>query len=161
MTRVWVNRCQDGGIIGDCIRHAQRFGKVGGARLFLIAVMSGFAATSSPSHRSCAASPAQACATLRCRHLAMPERIITVVFKDLAPDTMYAYRVGTRGSWSEWNQFLTARRDPESFSFISFGDPQEEIRSKCSRIFRAAYKKAPDADFWHFVGDLVDNGDRD
>jgi len=31
----------------------------------------------------------------------------------------------------------------------------------CSRIFRAAYKKAPDAAFWLFVGDLVDNGDKD
>ena len=84
-----------------------------------------------------------------------------VVFEGLAPDTMYAYRVGADGAWSEWNHFQTASREPESFSFIYFGDPQEEIRSKCSRVFRAAYKKAPDADFWHFVGDLVDNGDRD
>ena len=85
----------------------------------------------------------------------------TVVFDGLAPDTMYAYRVGASGAWSEWSQFQTASCYPESFSFIYFGDPQEEIQSKCSRVFRAAYKKAPDADFWHFVGDLVDNGDQD
>jgi len=85
----------------------------------------------------------------------------TVVFEGLAPDTMYAYRVGASGAWSEWNQFQTASREADVFSFIYFGDPQEEIKSKCSRIFRAAYRKAPHADFWHFVGDLVDNGDRD
>jgi 3',5'-cyclic AMP phosphodiesterase CpdA len=84
-----------------------------------------------------------------------------VVLDALAPDTLYAYRVGTEGAWSEWSQFITASRGPAPFTFVYFGDPQEEVKSKCSRIFRAAYKKAPDADFWHFVGDLVDNGDRD
>jgi acid phosphatase type 7 len=86
---------------------------------------------------------------------------LTVVFEDLAPDTVYAYRVGAEGAWSEWNQFKTASRGPAPFSFVYFGDPQEEILSKCSRVFRAAYKQAPDADFWHFVGDLVDHGDQD
>jgi acid phosphatase type 7 len=84
-----------------------------------------------------------------------------VVFEGLAPDTLYAYRVGADGAWSEWNQFKTAKAKPAPFAFIYFGDPQEEIRSKCSRVFRTAYKQAPDADFWHFVGDLVDDGDRD
>lgn len=84
-----------------------------------------------------------------------------VVLEDLAPDSLYAYRVGADGAWSEWNQFKTASRGPVPFSFVYFGDPQEEIRSKCSRVFRAAYKQAPDADFWHFVGDLVDDGDQD
>ena len=83
------------------------------------------------------------------------------VFEGLEPDTMYAYRVGANEAWSEWNQFKTAQDKPSPFTFIYFGDPQEEIRSKCSRVFRAAYKQAPDADFWHFVGDLVDNGDQD
>ncbi|BBO83711.1 phosphoesterase [Desulfosarcina ovata subsp. sediminis] len=84
-----------------------------------------------------------------------------VVFDALAPDTVYAYRVGATGAWSEWNQFTTASSKPAPFKFVTFGDPQEEVRSKCSRVFRAAYQHAPDADFWHFVGDLVDNGDRD
>ena len=84
-----------------------------------------------------------------------------VVFEGLEPDTLYAYRVGAEDSWSEWNQFKTASRGPAPFSFVYFGDPQVEIRSKCSRVFRAAYRKAPDAHFWHFVGDLVDDGDRD
>ena len=85
----------------------------------------------------------------------------SAVFEGLLPDTVYAYRVGAEGAWSEWNQFKTASGGPAPFSFVFFGDPQEEIRSKCSRVFRVAYKQAPDADFWHFVGDLVDDGDQD
>jgi len=85
----------------------------------------------------------------------------SAVFEALTPDTLYAYRVGTDDNWSEWNQFKTAGRSGDPFKFIYFGDPQENIKSMCSRIFRGAYKKAPDAKFWLFVGDLVDNGDKD
>jgi hypothetical protein len=85
----------------------------------------------------------------------------SAVFNALKPDTLYAYRVGTDDNWSEWNQFKTACKDNDPFSFVYFGDPQEDVKSMCSRIFRAAYKKAPDADFWFFIGDLVDNGDKD
>ncbi len=84
-----------------------------------------------------------------------------VVFKSLKPDTLYAYRVGAKKHWSEWNQFQTASTSHEPFKFVYLGDPQEKIKSMCSRIFRAAYKKAGDADFWLFAGDLVDDGDRD
>ena len=83
------------------------------------------------------------------------------VFTSLSPDTLYAYRVGDGQHWSEWNQFKTASDTLSPFTFVYFGDPQEEVRSMCSRIFRTAYKTAPDAAFWHFIGDLVDNGDKD
>ena len=85
----------------------------------------------------------------------------SVVFRSLEPDTIYAYRVGDGQHWSEWNQFKTASKTHKPFKFIYFGDPQNDIKSLCSRIFRAAYKKAPDAAFWHFVGDLVNNGNVD
>jgi predicted phosphodiesterase len=85
----------------------------------------------------------------------------SAVFEALKPDTIYAYRVGTYDNWSEWNQFKTACTSDAPFKFVYFGDPQENVKSMCSRIFRAAYKKAPDADFWLFVGDLVTNGDKD
>lgn len=84
-----------------------------------------------------------------------------VIFEGLEPETRYAYRVGAEQAWSEWNHFETAGTASSPFSFVYFGDPQEEVLSKCARVFRAAFKKAPEADFWHFVGDLVDNGDRD
>ncbi|MBW2219683.1 MAG: metallophosphoesterase family protein, partial [Deltaproteobacteria bacterium] len=85
----------------------------------------------------------------------------SAVFRDLEPNTMYAYRVGTDGYWSEWNQFKTAGKSHDPFKFAYLGDPQNHIKSMCSRIFRSAYKKAPDARFWLFVGDLVNNGDND
>ncbi len=85
----------------------------------------------------------------------------SVIFQSLEPDTLYAYRVGDGTHWSEWNQFRTAHQRPTPFKFVYFGDPQEQVLSMCSRIFRTAYKTAPDAAFWHFVGDLVDNGDKD
>jgi len=85
----------------------------------------------------------------------------SAVFKGLEPKTLYAYRVGDKDNWSEWNQFKTAGAGSEPFTFVYFGDPQKEIKSICSRTFRAAYKAAPEAAFWHFTGDLVDNGDKD
>lgn len=82
----------------------------------------------------------------------------SVIFKSLMPDKKYAYRVGDGEHWSEWNQFKTACKTNEPFTFVYFGDPQNDIKSKCSRIFRAAYQKAPDANFWLFVGDLINYG---
>ncbi len=85
----------------------------------------------------------------------------SVVVRHLKPDTLYAYRVGADNTWSEWNQFRTAGKNQKSFSFIYLGDVQNNVKSMCSRIFRAAYQKAPLANFWFFVGDLVNNGDKD
>jgi acid phosphatase type 7 len=80
----------------------------------------------------------------------------SVVFTELQPNTLYAYRVGDGQRWSEWNQFRTASVQPEPFQFINFGDPQTDIFSLCSRVFRSAYSKAPNARFWQFTGDIVD-----
>lgn len=85
----------------------------------------------------------------------------SAVFKHLLPDTRYVYRVGADGNFSEWNLFRTAQKNFEPFSFIYFGDPQNQIKSRCSLLFRGAYKKEPNADFWLFVGDLVNRADSD
>jgi len=85
----------------------------------------------------------------------------SVIVKNLTPETLYAYRVGSNEGWSEWNQFRTASATLKPFKFLYFGDPQNEIESLCSRVFRAAYKKAPDAAFWAFVGDTVNHGEYD
>lgn len=73
----------------------------------------------------------------------------------LSPNTMYIYRVGGDSVWSEWNQFRTADSLSSPFSFIFFGDPQDELRDKCSRVFREAYRTAPGAKFWLFSGDIT------
>jgi hypothetical protein len=80
----------------------------------------------------------------------------SLTFTDLSPGTMYAYRVGDGTNWSEWFHFSTARAEPEPFSFIYFGDAQNEIRSLWSRVIRQAYSDAPKAKFLLHAGDLVD-----
>lgn len=85
----------------------------------------------------------------------------TLFFDTLTPNTVYAYRVGDGTIWSEWNQFRTAEAGDVPFQFVYLGDPQNDIHSICSRVFRMAYQKAPAARFWLMVGDLVNNGEKD
>lgn len=90
-----------------------------------------------------------------------PTHYHSVVFEELKPDTLYAWRVqGDRGNWSEWFQTRTAPRDGP-VSFVYFGDAQNGIRSHWSRVIRKANEVAPDADFFLHAGDLVQKGDSD
>ncbi len=85
----------------------------------------------------------------------------SVNFTNLTPNTLYAYRVGNGAQWSEWFQFRTAHDRPEPFSFIYFGDAQNNIRSLWSRAIRSAILESPKARFLIHAGDLVDHGDSD
>lgn len=85
----------------------------------------------------------------------------TVNFEKLTPGTKYCYRVGDGGNWSEWYQFTTAKSEPEAFSFIYFGDAQNDLRSLWSRVIREAYRDAPKAKFMIHAGDLVNSAERD
>jgi hypothetical protein len=78
-----------------------------------------------------------------------------VIFENLQPGTKYAYRVGDGEKWSEWFQFRTSLTRDEAFSFLYFGDVQNEIKSLGSRTIRQAYTHFPEADFMLFAGDLV------
>ncbi len=80
------------------------------------------------------------------------------MFKDLKADTLYSYRVGGDSSWSEWNNFHTASDKPAPFSFLYFGDAQNDISSMWSRVVRAAVLNAPGARFMVHAGDLVAEG---
>ena len=85
----------------------------------------------------------------------------SVEFTDLKPDTMYAYRVsGGNGEWSEWYQTKTAAEEGP-LEFIYVGDAQNALRTHWSRLIRAAFQKAPEADFILHAGDLVDHASRD
>lgn len=84
-----------------------------------------------------------------------------VTFKELKPSTLYAYRVGGAGHWSEWFQFKTASAKPESFSFIYLGDAQNDIRSKWSRVIRKAFSSQPDTRFIIHTGDLINRSNND
>lgn len=79
----------------------------------------------------------------------------------LVPGTKYAYRVGDGNNWSEWFHFVTARDESAPFSFIYFGDAQNDIRSMWSRILRQAQSDAPKAAFMLHAGDLINNAHHD
>lgn len=85
----------------------------------------------------------------------------SVHFRDLSPGTKYVYRVGDGVNWSEWFQFKTAKVEQEPFSFIYFGDAQNDIRSMWSRVIREAYSDAPKAKFLLHAGDLINTAQSD
>lgn len=85
----------------------------------------------------------------------------SVDFKALSPATKYAYRVGDGKIWSEWFQFQTANDHAERFSFLYFGDAQNDLKSMWSRVVREAFLDAPRPRFMIHAGDLVNNSQRD
>ena len=85
----------------------------------------------------------------------------TVEFQGLKPSTKYVYRVGDGVNFSEWFHFSTASDQPEPFSFIYFGDAQNNVRSMWSRVIREAYGDAPDAAFLLHAGDLINVAESD
>jgi acid phosphatase type 7 len=82
-------------------------------------------------------------------------------FDSLKPNTLYAYRVGTEEHWSEWFHFKTAGNGKEPFSFIYFGDAQNNVLSLWSRAIREAYSEAPRAKFMIHAGDLINRANAD
>ena len=50
-----------------------------------------------------------------------------VTFRNLKEDTLYAYRVGDGVNWTEYHHFRTASSKEKPFSFIYFGDAQNEV----------------------------------
>ena len=85
----------------------------------------------------------------------------SVVFENLKPNTLYAYRVGSKENWSEWIQFKTADNKYNSTQFVYFGDAQNDILNHWSRVIRMAYQTAPNASFVIHAGDLVDSAHKD
>jgi hypothetical protein len=90
-----------------------------------------------------------------------PVHFHSVNFTALEPSTLYAYRVGSDDIWSEWFHFRTASRGPEPFSFIYFGDAQNNLLSMWSRAIRSAFSDAPHASFMIHAGDLINNANLD
>lgn len=86
----------------------------------------------------------------------------SVQFKNLKPDTLYAYRVGSgKNDFSEWLHFRTAKPEYAKTQFVYFGDAQNNILSHWSRLIRQAYQTAPNASFAIHAGDLVDVSHKD
>ena len=90
-----------------------------------------------------------------------PAHFHSVIFENLKPDTIYAYRVkGAEDQWSPWLQTRTAAKEGP-VSFLYFGDAQNALRSHWSRVVRAGFQEAPKADFILHAGDLVNIPSRD
>ncbi len=79
----------------------------------------------------------------------------------LAAKTKYLYRVGDGVNWSEWSEFTTAATTAEPFSFVYFGDAQNDIKSHWSRVVRNAFRDAPRAAFFLHAGDLINRAESD
>lgn len=85
----------------------------------------------------------------------------TVEFTGLESDTLYTYRVGDGANWTEYYHFKTASTAPEPFSFVYFGDAQNEVKTHWSRVFREAFRDAPRAAFFLHAGDLINLDEKD
>ncbi len=88
----------------------------------------------------------------------------SALIKNLLPNTTYVYRVGSGkkndADWSEWFQITTANIGMEEpFSFIYFGDAQNNVKSLWSRVIRSSYRKFPQVDFMLHAGDLINDRD--
>ncbi|MFY1637892.1 fibronectin type III domain-containing protein [Solwaraspora sp. WMMB335] len=80
-----------------------------------------------------------------------------VEFTGLEPDTRYTYRVGDGTNWSEWIDFTTAAAEFEPFSFVYYGDAQNNLDTAVPRVFRQAFADRPEAKIVVNAGDLIDN----
>lgn len=85
----------------------------------------------------------------------------SATFTDLTPETKYVYRVGDGVNWSAWIQFTTASQQAKPFSFIYFGDAQNELKAHWSRVIRQAWSDMPKAHFLLHAGDLINSANRD
>ncbi|GAA5220131.1 purple acid phosphatase family protein [Membranihabitans marinus] len=85
----------------------------------------------------------------------------SLVMDDLEPNTLYAYRVGSEERWSEWFQTTTPSDEVAPFSFLYFGDAQNDLKSMWSRTIRQANLHGKKVNFMIHAGDLVNRGVND
>lgn len=86
-----------------------------------------------------------------------------VVADNLTPGTVYCYRVGYPGHWSDIRTFRTKDADQGNFSFLYMTDSHlmnKEYVEAAQMCASAAAKNEPDARFVLFPGDFVETGDQ-
>lgn len=79
----------------------------------------------------------------------------------LTPGTRYSYRVGDGTTWSPWSDFRTAQTGNTPFTFLYFGDAQNNIAAHWTRVVRQAMTTAPEATLAVHAGDLINRADND
>lgn len=83
----------------------------------------------------------------------------TVTLGGLEPGATYRYRVGSkeRNAWSDYRSFTTAPVDPDSFSFVYFGDTQAHP-DRFAKMLLEVEQRHPETAFYMIGGDLVEAG---
>ena len=94
-------------------------------------------------------------------NLAYDSTYHTARFTGLESKTKYLYRLGDGTNWTEWYQFETASANPEPFSFVYYGDAQNDVQEHWSRVVRESFKDAPDTKLFLHAGDLIDSSASD
>ncbi len=91
----------------------------------------------------------------------IPTRTHSVTVDALTAGTEYEYFVGTEGALSTTYRFTTASAPGEDFTFIYFGDAQNELTAKWTPVVKAAYDRFPEAIGTVNAGDLVNRSGND
>ncbi|MFD7436108.1 GH92 family glycosyl hydrolase [Streptomyces sp. NPDC059861] len=91
----------------------------------------------------------------------VPTRTHSGVMSGLRPGTAYEYQVGTGEWFSPVHTFTTAERPGEDFTFLYFGDAQNDLSSKWAPVVKQAYERYPDAVGSVNAGDLINSSGND
>jgi hypothetical protein len=79
----------------------------------------------------------------------------------LTSATEYEYTVGNAESRSEVYRFTTAGDSDDAFSFLYFGDAQNDLAASWTPVVEQAFERFPDVVGSVHAGDLINNSDRD
>ncbi|MGW9347693.1 metallophosphoesterase [Nocardiopsis flavescens] len=85
----------------------------------------------------------------------------TATATGLAPGTEHRYRVGDGTAFGPWHTFTTTAGTDDPFTFLYFGDIQNDITDGAAPVVRAALAAEPDAALALHAGDLIDSADND
>lgn len=91
----------------------------------------------------------------------IPTRTHSVTVDGLTAGTEYEYYVGTEGFASDTYTFTTASAPGNDFTFIYFGDAQNELTDKWMPVVKAAYDRFPEAIGTVNAGDLINKSSND
>jgi LPXTG-motif cell wall-anchored protein len=91
----------------------------------------------------------------------VPTRTHSVTVDQLAPATEYEYFVGNGTAVSDTFRFRTAGTPGDPFTFLYFGDAQNDLTEKWAPVVEQAFDRFPDAVGTVNAGDLVNTGGND
>lgn len=82
----------------------------------------------------------------------------SAAMRDLEPETVYEFRIGSAAEMKEWQSFKTGKKKENTYKVIVMGDSQSVDYDVWGKTVQAAATNSNDAVFWIGMGDLTDNG---